>query len=359
MATDYYRVLGVSRNASSEEIKKAFRRLARETHPDANPGDPTAENRFKEVAEAYEVLSDPQRRARYDRGDTIDMNDLFGFGGFDDLLRSVFGDSGLFGEPRSAQRAKGRDVLARVEIDLAEASFGTNASTSFQANVVCEECGGSGAAKGSEIHPCKNCSGQGVVRTPRRSLLGTVMTTETCRVCGGTGDVVQDPCKMCKGVGTRRGSREITVEIPPGVDTGTRLRISGEGEAAPRKGTPGDLYVEVIVRPDDRFERAGDDLIYRARVGIAEAALGAKIEVPLIDGKTLEVEFPRGTQPGWSTRIPNQGMGRLGRRGRGDLVVAAVVVVPTELSSEEQDLLRRYAEIGSENRVASRSKKRR
>lgn len=358
MAKDYYAILGVPRDASGDEIKKAFRRLARETHPDANPGDAQADARFREIAEAYEVLSDPDKRRRYDRGDTIDLGDLLGgFGGFDDLLRSVFGDSGLFGATGRPAPPRGRDILTRVQVDLADAAFGTDAEVSFRTNVVCSICRGSGAKPGSDRHTCPTCNGGGAVRVARRGLLGTVMSVTTCETCAGSGEVVSEACAQCSGQGVHPSDRTVKVEIPAGVDSGTRLRLSREGEAAPRSGQGGDLYVEVAVRPDDRFERAGDDLVHRVSVGMADAALGTKIDVPLIDGGTDVIDVPRGTQPGWVHRIPGRGMGRLGRRGRGDLLVHVSVAIPTDLTAEQEELLRSFAAASGEEQSGRRRRR--
>lgn len=361
MATDYYAVLGVARDASPEEIKKAFRVLARETHPDANPGDPAAEARFRQVAEAYEVLSDVDRRRRYDRGDTIDLGDLFGggFGGFDDLLRSVFGDTGLFSQTTTPTRARGRDILVRSEIDLAQAAFGADVEVDFRSNVACERCRGEGAEPGTEKTRCGGCGGAGVVRIHRRSLLGTIQSVSTCPTCAGVGEIVTTACGRCGGAGVYPDNRSVKVEVPAGVSTGTRLRLSREGEAAPRNGTPGDLYVELRVKEDPRFERAGDDLIHRLTVGMAEAALGTSVEVPTIDGHLEQVTLEAGVQPGSVLRVGGLGMGRLGRRGRGDMIVEVGVSVPVDLSSEEEELLRRFAELRKEQPVETRRRRRR
>lgn len=352
MAKDYYAALGVGRDASPEEIKKAFRRLARESHPDANPGDPSAEARFREAAEAYEVLSDPKRRAAYDRGDTIDLGDIFGGfgggGGLDDLLRSVFGDGGMFGTAASGGPPRGRDVLTRVQVTLAEAAFGTPVDVKFRTSISCEVCAGTGATPGTDRLTCEGCQGTGAQRVARRGILGTMMSVTTCATCGGSGETIPDPCVACAGRGTVQDDRSVRVEIPPGVATGTRLRLNHEGEAAGRGGRAGDLFVEIQVLADERFERQGDDLIHRTSIGIAEAALGTALEIPLLDDETREVEVPAGVQPGWVTRVSGQGMTRLGRRGRGDLAVVVDVDVPTDLSAEEEDLLRRFAELRRE-----------
>jgi molecular chaperone DnaJ len=353
MAKDYYATLGVGRDASPEEIKKAFRRLARESHPDANPGDSGAEARFREAAEAYEVLSDPNRRGAYDRGDAFDLGDLFGGfggGGLDDLLRSVFGEGGLFGAAAGGTGGtpRGRDVLTRVQISLAEAAFGTPTDVKFRTAVGCEVCDGSGAEPGTDRQTCPTCQGTGAQRVARRGLLGTMMSVTTCSTCSGSGEIVSDPCKNCLGRGTTQQDRDVRVEIPPGVATGTRLRLNHEGEAAGRGGRAGDLFVEIQVMPDERFERQGDDLVHRLRVGIAEAALGTTLQVPLLDDATHDLDVPAGTQPGWVARIPGQGMSRLGRRGRGDLAVVVDVEVPVDLTDEEEELLRRFAELRRE-----------
>lgn len=349
MATDYYAVLGIERDASPEDIKRAFRILARESHPDANPGDAAAEARFRQVAEAYEVLADPERRRRHDRGDTIDLGDLFGsgFGGLDDILRSVFGDAGPFAGA-SRGRPRGRDVLIRTQVSLAEAAFGTETEVAFRADRPCSACGGDGSAPGSSRVTCATCGGAGQVRMARRSFLGTMMTVTACPDCEGLGTRVDDPCPQCGGRGVEPADQSVTVEVPPGVSTGTRLRMTGRGESVGPGASPGDLFVEVVVAADERFQREGDDIVHHIALGLSEAALGSDVEVPLLDGGTEIVDVPSGTQPGWVTRVRGEGMGRLGRRGRGDLVVIADVVVPVELGAEEEELLRRYAELRQE-----------
>lgn len=355
MATDYYKVLGVGRDASSEEIKKAFRRIARETHPDTNPGDTGAETKFRAAAEAYEVLSDPNRRARFDRGDTVDLSDLFsGFGGLDDLLRSVFGEGSVFGGG-AGRAARGRDVLVRAEVSLAEAAFGGEAIVEFSTLGSCPECSGTGAEPGTEVITCPDCAGVGQVRVARRSLLGTMMSVTNCPSCDGEGVLLTDPCQTCTGLGAMPEDATLSIEIPAGVSSGTRLRLSGRGESGGRVGPPGDLFVEVSVNADPRYERRDADLIYRVPIGLAEAALGTRLEVPLIEGDTTDLDIPRATQPGSVFRIKGRGMTVLGRRVRGDLMVAVDVLVPSKLTSEEEELLRRWADLRGEktNRPAS------
>lgn len=347
MAADYYQVLGVGRDATTEEIKKAFRRIARETHPDANPDDPASEARFREAAEAYEVLSDADRRARYDRGDTIDLSGLFGgIGSLDDLLRSVFGDGGLFGG--GGRSSRGRDVLVSTSVSLEEAAFGTDSTIAYRTLATCPDCIGSGAAPGTSAVTCSECGGAGQVRAARRSVFGTMMSVSDCPRCNGLGTVIEDPCPRCEGFGASPQDISVNVEIPAGISTGTRLRLSGRGESAGRGGPPGDLFVEVSVTPDPRFERRDSDLIHRTSVGIAEATLGARIEVPLLGEETTTVDVPSGTQPGTLLTLPGQGMTILGRRARGDLVVVIDVSVPTELTPDEEKLIRRWSELRGE-----------
>lgn len=343
---DYYQTLGVGRDAAPEDIKKAFRKVARETHPDANPGDPTAEERFRAAAEAYEVLSDPDKRARYDRGDTIDLGDLL-TGGLEDLIASVFGDSGFFGAPtRAAARRRGRDVLVAAQITLDEAFAGTTTEVTYTGQIACDDCHGRGAEPGTNPITCRECDGAGAVRVARTSVFGQLMSVVECPTCRGTGQIVETPCQACRGQGALRGTKTLSVSVPPGVDTGTRLRLSGSGESPGRAGQAGDLFVEIHVQGDDRFTRDGNDLVHRVEVGIADAALGLTVDVPLVDGGSRAFDIPAGTQPFTRFRIRNKGMPRVGRRGRGDLVVVADVVVPTKLSRPERAALEAYRTAG-------------
>jgi len=348
MARDYYSILGVGRDATTEEIKKAFRRVARATHPDANPDDALAEGRFREAAEAYEVLVDPERRRRYDRGDTIDLSDLFsGLGGFDDILRSVFGDGGLFGS-QSRRSNRGRDVLVRVEVDLAAAAFGTDASVSFHTRTTCPHCAGSGSEPGSDQSTCPDCGGSGSVRMARRSLFGTMMTVGACPTCHGEGVLIADPCQTCAGAGSVPEDTSVKVEVPAGVASGTRLRLSGRGESGGRAGPPGDLYVEIVVAADPRFDRVDADLVHRVTLGIAEATLGSRLEIPLLEGGVTTLDIPPATQPGTAFKLAGLGVPRLGRRSRGDLQVLVEVRIPDQLSAEEESLLRRWSDLRGE-----------
>lgn len=355
---DYYDILGVARDASNEEIKKRFRQLARETHPDANPGDAGAEERFREIAEAYEVLSDPQRRARYDRGETLDLGDLFSnFGSLNDILNSFFGGIGVTDPFGGTTNRRGRDMLLAAGVTLAEAATGTETVVEFVTPVTCETCEGSGAADGTQPETCPQCAGHGVVQISRRTFLGTMASVQPCDRCNGRGQIVRVPCATCGGRTVVDGERQLSVKVPAGVETGSRLRIRGEGGAGEAGTPPGDLYVEIEVAPDPRFERAGADLIHRVDVGVSEAILGSKIDIPLVDGHETDLEIPAGTQPNTVIRIPGEGMGRLDRRGRGDLLVEVNVVIPRKISDEEEELVRRLAELRGERpaeRVRSR-----
>jgi molecular chaperone DnaJ len=360
---DYYEVLGVDRDATQDEIKKAFRRLARESHPDANPDDPTAEQRFREIAQAYEVLGDAEKRAAYDRGAQFDMDDLFSsFAGIDDLLSRFFGGAGGFGFPFGATRAgpqPGADVAVRVEIDLVDAATGTEREVAYRAPTTCETCDGSGSAPGVPLEMCDRCGGQGQLRVTRQTFLGTTMSIVACDRCAGRGRTIAEPCPTCSGSGSTVADRTVTLDIPAGIESGSRMRVAGRGAAGEAGAPPGDLYVEVRVAPDPRFERHGSDLVHRVRVGFAEAALGTTIEVPTVDGDPVEIDLPAGTQPGAVFKMSKLGMPRLRRRGRGDLLVEVVLEVPRELTEAQEDALRAYAEASGEDPADGRKRRKR
>lgn len=352
---DYYAVLGVPRDASADDVKKAFRRLARETHPDANPGDAEAEARFREIAEAYEVLSDPQRRARYDRGEVFGAQDLFSqFGGLDDILQQFFGATfgGGFGGFSGRQGRRGRDVAVDLELTLEEAAFGMRREITFRAPTSCGTCDGSGAEPGYEVSTCPTCQGAGRVQMARNTLLGQMMTVTECTRCGGRGQIVEHPCTTCRGGGLVQGERTVTVDVPKGVESGTRLRLGGRGSDGERGAPAGDLYVRIGVLPDDRFERRGDDLHHRIRLGVTEATFGTTVDVPLLEGGAEELDVPPGTQPETVFRVPKQGVPRLQHRGRGDLLVHVEVVIPTDLDDDQEQALRAYADLRGEQPAA-------
>ena len=357
---DYYEILGVARDASQDDIKKAFRKLARDTHPDANPDDPEAEARFREIAEAYEILSDPQRRAAFDRGEQFGAGDLFSnFGGLDDILQQFFGGGfGGFGGARRRGPQRGNDIGANVDLTLAEAATGVSRKIDVIAPERCPTCVGSGAEPGHDPRRCPTCNGAGQVQVARQTMLGQMMTVTDCSTCRGRGEIIDAPCTTCSGAGRVDAERTLNVEIPAGVDDGTRLRLSGRGGVGERGAPSGDLYVQVRIAPDPNFTRVGNDLLHKIKLGMAEAALGKQIKVPLVDGSTTEVDIPPGTQSATVFRLNKQGMPRLQRRGRGDLLIEVDVEVPTDLSSEAEDLLREYAAVRGEEPMEPRRRKR-
>lgn len=357
---DYYQILGVERDATQDEIKKAFRQLARDTHPDANPDDPAAEARFREIAEAYEILSDPQRRAAFDRGEQFGAGDLFSsFGGLDEILQQFFGGGfGGFGGVRRRGPQRGRDLGVTVDLNLAEAATGISRKIDVVAPERCPTCSGSGAEPGHDPRRCPTCNGVGQVQVARQTMLGQMMTVTDCSTCRGRGEIIESPCKTCSGSGRVDAEQSLTVEIPAGVDDGTRLRLSGRGGVGERGAPAGDLYVQVRIASDPNFTRMGDDLHHPVRLGIAEATFGKQIKVPLVDGSATEIDVPAGTQSGTVFRLSRQGMPRLQRRGRGDLLIDIEVVVPTDLSPEAEEALRQFADVHGEEPTESKRRKR-
>ncbi|MGD0998385.1 MAG: J domain-containing protein [Thermoleophilia bacterium] len=364
MKRDYYDVLGVGRDAGDAEIKKSFRALARQFHPDVNPDDPDAEARFKELAEAYEVLSNDQSRAAYDRygfdglrGQAVpdfsqfgfaDLFDVF-FGGdpFGSVLRGA-GASGPWGASAMAGSPRGDDVEVEVELDLVEAVFGASRDVEVRADIACETCGGSGAKPGTGRESCPQCGGTGRTReVSSLGGLGQFVRTSTCSLCRGQGTIVREPCDKCRGTGRRRGTRTVTVEIPAGIAHGQRLRLTGEGGAGGAGARSGDLYVLARVRPDGRFIRDGDDLVYRLDLTMVDAALGVKTVVPALDGD-IELKLPAGSQPGDVKVFRNRGVPALQGYGRGDLRVVLNVTVPRHLSDEQRGMLQRFEELSTD-----------
>lgn len=346
MATqrDYYEVLGVQRTASGDEIASAYRRLAIKNHPDKNPGDQEAIDRFKEAAEAFEVLNDRDKRARYDRYGHAGLNGQFGAHHFTDVedIFSAFGDlfGDLFGGRGRNQPRKGRDVRSDVTLTLKEAASGVTKTVEFHRHDRCEKCQGSGAAAGSRREVCSYCRGQGrVIQTA-----GIVRIQTTCPSCHGEGSVIKQPCSACRGSGQTLKKVTTDVVIPAGVDDGMRVRITGQGEPSPSGGPPGDCYCFISVLPHTLFERDGQHLICRVPITYAQAALGTELEVPTLEGRG-QLEIPPGTQSGQVFKLGGKGMPDPRRRGLGDLLVQVVIEVPTKLSKEEQALLRELAEL--------------
>jgi molecular chaperone DnaJ len=351
---DYYEVLGVARGADETEIKKAFRRLARELHPDTNTDDPQAEDKFKEAAEAYEVLSDPDRRRQYDAYGHEGLRsggyapNFEGFGSVSDLFAAFFGSGGFesaFGTGRGGRPAQmqGADVVAAAAIDLAEAAHGDTVEVAYDVDVRCEHCHGNGAEPGTPIVTCARCHGSGQLQAVSRTAFGQLVRAMACDVCGGDGRVPEQPCSVCNGVGRLQESRTLGVQVPAGIADGQRIRLSGRGHAGERGGPSGDLYVVVRVREDERFVRDQEDLHTVIDVPAPLAALGTTVQVPSLDGE-LPVEIPAGTQPGETITLRSRGMPPLGRGRTGDLHVHVNVVIPRRLSREQRDLLEQLAD---------------
>lgn len=353
-ASDYYDRLGVARDADANEIKKAFRKLARELHPDVNSHDPEAETKFKAAAEAYEVLSDPERRATYDRYGADGLrNGGFqpsGFGSFSDIFDAFFGGD-VFGGAGGARGGpvQGGDVAVTATIELADVATGATVEVSYDAVVRCETCNGNGAEPGTPIEACDRCGGTGQLRAVTRTPFGQVVRATACDVCGGDGRVPKSPCKSCQGRGRRVSRLTVGVDVPAGIADGQRIRLSGRGHAGEHGGPPGDLYVLVRVNEDARFVRDGDDLVTVVDVAAPLAALGTSLEVPTLDGP-LPLEVPAGTQPHETLTLRGRGLPALRRGRRGDLRVVVNVVIPRRLSGEQRELLERLAaSLGEEN----------
>lgn len=357
---DYYQVLGVPRDADAETIKKAYRKLALQYHPDRNPGDKTAEEKFKELAEAYEVLSDPDKRAAYDQYGHAAFDPRAraaratgGFtGGFHDpfeIFREVFGGSSLFDEffgvrPDPTQPQRGEDLRYDLEIEFEEAVRGCEKEITINKLDRCESCGGSGVEAGSRTRTCPTCHGRGQVVTSR----GIFSIAQTCPQCRGAGRVIEKPCKTCHGEGRHARTSTIRLRIPAGVDSGSRLRSAGNGEAGLRGGPPGDLYVVLHVKPHEIFQREGDDLYCEVPVSMVQAALGGEIEVPTLDGKAT-IKIPPGTQPGTMFRLKGKGVKNLQGYGHGDLHVRINVEIPSHLTPAQRAKLREFAELCDES----------
>ena len=349
MPRDYYEVLGVTRDAGEDQIKKAFRRLARELHPDVNSSDPQAEEKFKEAAEAYEVLSDRERRATYDRFGHEGLRsggyapNFEAFGSFADIFDAFFGGGGFGGAFGGASpfgggggAIQGGDIAATTEIDLAQAARGDSVEISYEAIVLCEQCHGNGAEPGTPIDTCSRCNGTGQLRAVSRTPFGQVMRTATCDLCQGEGKVPREPCKTCNGRGRRVQRQKVAVDVPAGIADGQRMRITGRGHAGERGGPAGDLYVLIRITEDSRFIRDGDDLVTAVDVPGPLAAIGTTVTVPTVDG-TTDVDIPAGTQPHETMTVRGEGMPALRGHRKGDLRVVVNVVVPRHLSREQRE----------------------
>jgi len=348
---DYYKILGVAKSASEEEIKKSYRKLAMQYHPDRNPGDKEAEEEFKLASEAYEVLRDPEKREIYDRYGVEGLRGtgFTGFRGFDDIF-STFGDIfedffGFGGTQRRRSHARaGADLRFDLKISFNDAAFGKETEIEIPRTVSCEACGGTGAKPGTSPVNCPVCRGTGQVTRAQ----GFFTISTTCGQCHGEGKVVQHPCKDCRGLGRVRTTKKIQIKVPPGVDTGSKLRLRGEGEQGERGGPPGDLFVIIYVEPHDFFSRDGDDLICQIPVSFPQAALGAEIDIPTLNG-TRSLTIPKGTESGEVFRIKGEGFVRLRGHGRGDELVQVIVKTPRNLTRRQEELLREFEEPGKKD----------
>lgn len=348
---DYYEILGVERSADQDSIKKAYRKLAIQFHPDKNPGNKEAEDKFKECASAYEVLGDPDKRAKYDRFGHAAFQQGGGGHGFQDAedifssFGDIFGDIfGMGGNARSGrsrnQTRRGSDLRYVTEISLSEVIEGVERDIEFDTEETCESCKGSGAEKGSQPETCATCGGHGQVRVSQ----GFFQMQTTCPTCHGQGKIIKNPCKQCRGNGRQKQHRKIKITIPPGVDTGTRLRVSGEGEGGFQNGPSGDLYVEIRVRPDERFERENENLYTEANIPYLQLLLGGETEIETVLGAT-KLEIPKGTQVGETLKIAGEGVPSLRSGRRGDLYIQVGVQFPKKLSKKEEELLKELAEM--------------
>jgi molecular chaperone DnaJ len=349
---DYYEVLGVGREASESEVKKAFRIQARELHPDVNRHDPEAEEKFKQAAEAYEVLSDPERRRTYDAYGHEGLRSggwsPHASGGIEDILSALFGQGespfgDLFGGGRRGGPASGGDIGVEVEISLAEVVTGAHREVAFESVSTCERCHGNGAEPGTPIRTCDTCGGVGQVQQVRRTAFGQLVQTGTCPTCGGDGKIAEQPCERCDGAGREVRDRTWDVDIPAGIESGQRIRIAGAGHAGEPGGRAGDLYVVVGVAEDDRFERRGEDLVSVIKVPATLAMVGGNLSVPTLDGDR-EVKIPAGAQPGHSERLKGLGLPSLRNGKRGSQYVLVDVVIPQKLSKQERELANRLHE---------------
>ena len=362
---DYYEVLGINKGASDDEIKKAYRKLAKQYHLDMNPGDKDAEAKFKEVNEAYAVLSDPDKRAKYDQYGHAAFDPSAGFGGFGeadfgdfgfdigDIFSSFFGGSSRGSGRRGPVR--GDDISVRMTLSFNEAVFGAKKEVSYQRVQRCSECGGTGAAKGTSPKTCPSCNGSGQVRTQQRTPFGVMQSTRTCDNCGGTGKVVDTPCKKCRGNGFERVTKKLEVNIPAGIDNGERVVIRGKGSDGANGGSAGDLIIVISVRNDDIFERDGSDIYCEVPITFAEATLGAEIDIPTLEGK-IKYTIPEGTQSGTKFTLKQKGVQNPRYKTKGNLYVTVVVEVPKNLNAEQKNLLSKFADSCKEKNYAKREK---
>lgn len=353
---DYYEVLGVQKGASEDELKKAYRKLAKENHPDLHPGDKNCEARFKEINEAYEVLSDPDKRAKYDQfghaafdpnqgfggGGFGGFGDFSGFGGFGDIFGDIFGFGGGGGKNPNAPR-KGDNLRANLNIKFEEAAFGVKKDVTVTRIEQCPDCKGSGCAAGTTAEVCPDCKGSGQVKTTQRTPFGMMQSNVQCSKCKGRGKIIHSPCQTCRGIGSIRRQHKVNINVPAGIDDGQTISLRGQGNAGLNGGPAGDLLVTILVQPHARFEREGTSILLEQEISFAKAALGAEIEVPTLDGK-VKLTVPEGTQTGTMFRLKGKGVPYLRSTGRGDQFVTVRVVVPKGLNSNQKEALKAFAE---------------
>lgn len=353
---DYYEVLGVQKGASEDELKKAYRKLAKENHPDLHPGDKNCEARFKEINEAYEVLSDPDKRAKYDQfghaafdpnqgfggGGFGGFGDFSGFGGFGDIFGDIFGFGGGGGKNPNAPR-KGDNLRANLNIKFEEAAFGVKKDVTLTRIEQCPDCKGSGCAAGTTAEVCPDCKGSGQVKTTQRTPFGMVQSNVQCSKCKGRGKIIHSPCQTCRGIGSIRRQHKVNINVPAGIDDGQTISLRGQGNAGLNGGPAGDLLVTILVQPHARFEREGTSILLEQEISFAKAALGSEIEVPTLDGK-VKLTIPEGTQTGTMFRLKGKGVPYLRSTGRGDQFVTVRVVVPKGLNSNQKEALKAFAE---------------
>lgn len=356
---DYYEVLGVSKSASDADIKKAYRKLAKQYHPDINPGNKEAEAKFKEINEAYEVLGDAQKRAQYDQfghagfeqggfGGFGGFSDFGDFGGFGDIFETIFG-GGFGGRTSRARRGpqKGADLKSSVEISFEEAAFGVEKEISIHRMETCDKCEGSGTKPGTKASTCQHCNGTGQIQYKQRTPFGQFVNIKTCDVCHGEGKVITNPCDACNGKGRIRRQKKIKINVPAGIDDGQTMRLEGEGEPGIKGGPSGDLFISVRVKPHAIFQRQGNDVICEMPITFVQAALGTELEVPTLDGR-VKYNVPEGTQTGSVFRLKNKGIPFLRGSGRGDQYVKVHVEVPKKLNEKQKALLREFAELSGD-----------
>ena len=360
---DYYEVLGVGKSATEDEIKKAYRQLAKKYHPDMNPGDKEAEVKFKEVNEAYAVLSDSEKRAKYDRfghaafdpsaGGGSGFGGFGGFGGadfdFGDIFSSFFGGGGGSSRSRHNAPIEGDDIGTRVTVTFEEAVFGCKKEINFARVENCAECSGSGAAKGTTPETCTTCKGTGRVTVQQQTMLGYMQTQRACSACGGRGKIIKTPCKNCNGKGRVKINKKLEVNIPAGIDDRQNIVLRGQGSAGINGGPAGDLIIEVRVKEHPLFIRRGNNIYFEVPISFAEAALGAEIEIPMLDGSREKYKIPEGTQSGTDFTMRGKGVADVNSKRRGDLIFTATVETPNNLTSEQKDLLKKFAASLGEN----------